>query len=295
MAWYERQYNQETYRPGGDGGGAFARLGSHSVVTWLLAINAIVFVLDFILSEGVRSPFSPRAWGYFSIETAFGSFQIWRLLTYQFFHVDFWHILFNMIGLFFFGPMIEQWWGSRRFLAFYLLCGATGAVVMTLLAFIPGLLGITAATPLVGASGAIFGILVAAATLYPHQRVMLIFPPIPMSMRTMALVFLGIAALTIIVGSPNAGGQAAHLGGAAMGYLLVKWPGTLGWADNANISHWQQKRKHARVHKQQQSRLAEEQEVDRILDKVRDHGLHSLTRREKRTLNQATERKRRSS
>ncbi|NJL31790.1 MAG: rhomboid family intramembrane serine protease, partial [Phycisphaerales bacterium] len=86
---------------------------------------------------------------------------------------------------------------------------------------------------LIGASGSIYGILLAAALVAPDMKVMLLFPPIPMKLRTMASVFLGIATLQVLVGSANAGGEAAHLGGALLGFLLIKQPWLLGWAESS--------------------------------------------------------------
>jgi membrane associated rhomboid family serine protease len=287
MAWHERHYNRQT-----ESMGFSSRLGRGSVVTWLLGINAAVFVLDAILSGGVRtgSYVSPTYWGNFNVAQAVFGLQVWRFVTYQFLHDGFLHILFNMIALFFFGPLLEQWWGSRRFLAFYVLCGISGAFVVSVLSFVPQVLFMTPSTMLVGASGSIFGILVGAAVLYPHQRVMLLFPPIPMSMRTMALVFLGISVLSLVVGTRNAGGDAAHLGGALLGLILVKRPKVLDWVDHVGVQS--PRRKHKRLQRRLQQTEEEEAEVDRILDKVRQHGLQSLNRREKKVLNRATERSR---
>lgn len=294
MAWYERDYNQQ-----GFGGGLGARLGGASVVMWLLGINCAVFVLDSIFAGGART--GGRAWltviGNFNIEQTFLGLQLWRLVTYQFLHAGLLHIFFNMLVLYFFGPLMEQWWGSRRFLAFYLLCGVSGAVVMTLLGFIPGLLAVTPQTELVGASGSIFGILIGAAVLYPHQRVMLLIPPIPMSLRTLAIIILGIATLSLLAGTRNAGGQAAHLGGALLGFVLVKRAHWLDWADRGSfkgsLTELKTRAAKGRWQKMQQKKADEEAEVNRILDKVKHHGLQSLTRREKKTLNRATEQKRR--
>ena len=204
-----------------------------------------------------------------------------------------------MVGLFFFGPLMERWWGSRRFLAFYLLCGVSGAVLYSLLALVPGLLSVwprdvVLARPMIGASGSIFGILVGCAVLYPRQRVMLLIPPIPMSMRTMALVFIGIAFFSVAVGSDNAGGEAAHLGGAALGWLLVRRPNWLNFADGFRGSRGeaQLKRMQRKAERQRKKLEAAEAQVDKILDRVRDHGLQSLSPREKKIVKNATERKR---
>jgi membrane associated rhomboid family serine protease len=140
-----------------------------------------------------------------------------------------------MIALYFFGPMVESHLGSRRYLAFYLLCGIMGAAAYVLL-WLPGVLVSAPWIPLVGASAGIFGVLIAGATIAPDTAVMLLFPPIPMSLRTLAWILIGIGVLTIVLGGPNAGGQAAHLGGAALGYLLIRRPNLLNFAAHIRTS-----------------------------------------------------------
>ncbi|MEM8739037.1 MAG: rhomboid family intramembrane serine protease, partial [Planctomycetota bacterium] len=278
----------------GGGGGLMGRLGSGSVVTWLLGINFVVFVWDGIFGTAMRGSFlALEPVSYFSVDTAVFGGQVWRVFTYQFIHAGFLHILFNMIGLFFFGPLLEQWWGGKRFLAFYLLCGVSGAVVAALLGAIPGLGIFPVDARLVGASGAIFGILAGCAVLFPHQRVQLLFPPIPMSMRTMALVFLGISALGVIAGSANAGGDAAHLGGALLGFVLAKKANWLHWADRVSPASVKAGVSEGRKQKQREREQNLDAEVDRILAKVAEHGLQSLTNKEKKTLNRATASKQR--
>ncbi|MFW6335708.1 MAG: rhomboid family intramembrane serine protease, partial [Phycisphaeraceae bacterium] len=150
--------------------------------------------------------------------------------------------------------------------------------------------------PLVGASGGLFGILIGAALLFPKLKVMLLIPPVPMTLRTMALIFLGIALFSILVGSRNAGGQVAHLGGAAMGYVLIRYPGFIAWADRIKAGSGggpslRQRVQQVQEQRASQQRMKDEQEVDRILAKVREHGLHSLTQTEQRTLQRETQRK----
>ena len=301
MAYENRDYfRQEEQRFSGPRMGGFGRgLSGHSVVTWLLIANVAVFVWQSIFGTAMRGGFlAPYPWGHFSVEKAIHGGQVWRFFTYQFLHADFFHILFNMIGLYFFGPLMERWWGSRRFLVFYLLCGVGGALVATLLGLVPGLLVFPPGSPLVGASGAVFGILAGCAVCFPHERVHLIFPPIELSMRTVALVFLGIAALSVIAGSANAGGDAAHLGGALLGFVLVKAPRSLGWAEGSSSGGGSgpslgQRVREAKQRRRRQNEQDREAEVDRILAKVREQGLQSLTRREKKTLAEETKAKQR--
>ncbi|MCC5828043.1 MAG: rhomboid family intramembrane serine protease [Phycisphaeraceae bacterium] len=281
MGWEDRDYGR------GQAGGEYrmgAGLQGMSVVRWLLVINAGVHFLSYI-TGGV-----PLALGYFSIETALTHFQFWRWFSYQFLHANMLHLLVNMIGLYFFGPILEQWWGSRRFLAFYLLCGVSGAWFFSVLFFlVPDLLGIAAATPLVGASGSIFGIFAGAAVIAPHQKVMLLFPPIPLKMRTLAIILMAVAFLTIAAGGDNAGGEAAHLGGALLGFLLVRRPWALDFVDRYFGEEANERRRMVDQARKRREREELEKEVDRILAKVKDQGLQSLTRNEQRTLRRASE------
>ena len=289
MAWQDRNYSRDR------DSSLQGSLSNASVVTWLLLINAAIFVWDSIFYGSLRGDaltIEPLA--AFSVEKSIFKFQVWRILTYQFVHGNFLHLMFNMIVLYFFGPTIEQWWGSRRFLAFYLTCGASGAIIAALLGTVPGLILFHQATMLVGASGSIFGILIGCASLFPHRKVRLIFPPIPMTMRTLALVVLTISALSVISGSANAGGEAAHLGGALLGFVLVKNADWLNWADSISPRSTMARLDETRWQRQQKRTRLDRAKVDHILDKVRDQGLQSLTRKEKKLLAKATDQHRRS-
>ena len=184
------------------------------VTTWLIAINVAVFVIDAL--SGYRVTW----WGYFSVATAIRHVQLWRFLTFQFLHADVGHIFFNMLSLYFFGGLVEGWLGRSRYLAFYLLCGISGALGYLVLWRI-GLVISDADTPLIGASAGVFGVLIACVKIAPNMAVQLLFPPVTMRMKTLAWVFIGIAVLTIVSKGPNAGGEAAHLGGAFIGWLLI--------------------------------------------------------------------------
>jgi membrane associated rhomboid family serine protease len=145
--------------------------------------------------------------------------------------------------------MIEQYLGRGRYLAFYLACGIAGAVAYLVLWFF-GILVNHPATPLVGASAGIFGVLIAAAHVAPNATVMLMFPPIPMKLKVFALVMIGIGLFMIFTGGRNAGGEAAHLGGAALGALLIRNPRWLNAFENGPIDgsrrlfgRWKQQRR----------------------------------------------------
>lgn len=311
MSWQDRQYNQVNYNDGHRGGGGMRfnfgpRLGRHSFVTWLLIINIAIFFLDGIfmrmfgasiihVGDRVLHVGPLQYWGHFSGETAVSHFQIWRFITFQFLHKDFMHLFGNMLGIFFLGQMIEQYFGSRRFLAFYLLCGCTGALTYIVL-WQSGLIVSLPTTSLVGASAGVFGILIAATMIAPNIKVLLFFVfPIPLRVIIWAAILY--ATYTVLalghVGSSNAGGEAAHLGGLALGFLLVKKPHLLNFADRTfGGSPGNMKAKLVKANKTRQKRLqeSEQKEIDRILEKVNEKGVHSLSEREKKTLKQATER-----
>ena len=259
------------------------------------------------------TPFLQR-WLYFSTSTALYStipgigmsgLQIWRFIGFQFCHASLEHILFNMIGLFFFGPVVERYLGAKRFTAFYLICGIAGALVYLLLNFagfmvtestngrvmIPGLLSNDPDMPLVGASAGVFGIIIAAARLMPDTTVLLFFI-IPMRLKTLAYGLVLIAFASVLLKWKNAGGEAAHLGGALAGWYLIHRPERLrsffdflGRADPTSSFH--SARRVQRAESGERS-APSTTEVDRILDKVRASGLASLNESERRTLRDAT-------
>jgi membrane associated rhomboid family serine protease len=191
-----------------------------SVTTWLIAVNVAVYVLN-LLSDGTIGQ-----WGAFTIGQVVYGLQLWRFISFQFLHASASHIFFNMLSLYFFGPMIEGYLGPRRYLAFYLLCGMSGGLLF-LIFWRLSVLQLTPDASLVGASAGIFGVLIAAARIAPNTTVMLMFPPIPMRLKTLAYIMLGIAVLTVFDNGHNAGGEAAHLGGAALGAALIARPQVL--------------------------------------------------------------------
>jgi membrane associated rhomboid family serine protease len=260
-----------------------------------------------------------RLWslGYFSTSRAiWGSdpvlgstgLELWRFVTFQFLHdtSTLNHILFNMLTLYFFGGMVENYLGRKRYAAFYLLCGVSGALMYLLLnglatagqsAFgpgfrLPGLLFNDPTTPLVGASAGVFGVIMAAAFLAPNARVLLFFV-IPMRLATLAYGLLAFALLAVVFGWTNAGGEAAHIGGALAGFWLVRNPGHLhGFFDFLGQYDPTSRVARARVAVRRGTASGDAAEVNRILDKISARGLHSLTEAEKRTLREASRKQR---
>jgi membrane associated rhomboid family serine protease len=202
------------------GGPPLSRLRYWSITNWLIAINVAIFVIDIIGKGWLMS------WGYFSYEKAIRHVQLWRFITFQFLHADVGHLFFNMFSLYFFGNLVEGRLGRKRYLPFYLICGTAGALAYLGLWRIGLVLG-SSESPMIGASAGVFGVLIAAVKIAPDMRVQMIFPPVTLRMTTLAWIFIGFAVLTIISKGQNAGGEAAHLGGAFVGWLLMSNHGWL--------------------------------------------------------------------
>jgi MFS family permease len=201
--------------------------------------------------------------------------------------------LFNCIGLYFFGPWMERWWGSIKFLGFYLLCGIAGAAFFTLLMLLKLVPGDIHFPPLVGASAGIYGILIGVAVIAPDLRVMLLFPPIELSMRQLAIILMviSVGAILLNIGG-NEGGEAGHLGGAILGFILMRYPRLLGGGPGAEIRHpqWFAHRAAPKLRPRTEFRAGEDSAVDLILDKVSRDGFQSLSQAERDILRQAAER-----
>lgn len=295
MAIDSRSYYQDG-GGGGFGGGVPGVRGNLPPVTlWLLVINVLVFMVTSILTGSTRGDaLSPYRWGDFSFTKAVEGFQVWRLLTYQFLHAGFGHILFNMIGLWIFGGMIERYLGSKRYLAFYLLSGVMGALVYGLVGFLPAIAQVTTGDGLVGASACILGCVAGAMVWFPKNPISLMFIPLEFTILALGGVYIGLDVLSVLAGSSGAGSAVAHLGGAIMGFVLARNIGWLNFADRVNVSTSDVKQKFeegkwARKQKQEQ---AVEEELDGLLQKVSDQGLGGLSDKEKKRLNQLSAAKR---
>ena len=186
-----------------------------SVTQWLIFINIAIYVGD-ILSHRKLDP-----WGGFSVQAAILHLQLWRFLSFQFLHASPTHLFYNMIALYYFGTILEPHLHRGPFLVFYLLSGCAGALLY-LLMWRLNLLHVYATSTLVGASAGIFGVMAGAATREPRKTMTLWLPPVTMRLTTLVWIFLAIALIVLFTSGPNAGGQAAHLGGLAAGYFLVR-------------------------------------------------------------------------
>lgn len=223
------------YDNNGGGGGRRFLANVPPVTRNILYINVIVFLAMWVSERVMGSDLFTRYFALFYPASHF--FKIWQPLTYMFLHGGFWHILFNMYTLVMFGCVVERMLGKNKFLAFYLICGLgaaaaqIGTQAIQAASYANGIeLGAQAAihnygmllnTPTVGASGAIYGILIAFAMLFPESRMTLIFPPVTLSAKWMVIVFV---AIELLMGSADMMSNVAHyahLGGMLVGWLLI--------------------------------------------------------------------------
>ena len=219
------------YYSGGSGRGGF--LSSLPPVTKnLIIINVIIFLASLINEDFMISTFA-----LFYPTSPF--FRWWQVVTHMFMHGGFWHIFFNMYTLLIFGCVVERIIGSRKFLLFYFICGF-GAVALHLgveylqmQSFMSKAAeGSTSAiqqiealkyTPTVGASGAIYGVLMGYDMLFPESKMTLLFPPVTLSAKWMVVVFAAIELFTGVTGLAGSIAHFAHLGGMLIGWLMILW------------------------------------------------------------------------
>ena len=194
----------------------------------LLIINVLMFVATLINPSLMKGLFAMA----YPASTAF---RWWQPLTHMFMHDGVWHILFNMYTLVMFGMVVEQALGSKRFLILFFVTGFGAVLLHTGVEFLQVRSLVKEYTPVsysaqqiydmiphvLGASGAVYGVLVAFAMLYPEARMTLIFPPVTLDAKWMVAIFIGIELFTGITGAQMGVAHFAHLGGARFGFLLV--------------------------------------------------------------------------
>ena len=221
------------YYSNNDGGRRGGFLASLPPVTKnLIIINVIIF-----LATLVNENFMVGTFGLFYPTSPF--FRWWQVVTHMFMHGGFWHIFFNMYTLLIFGCVVERYLGAKKFLLFYFVCGF-GAVALHLgveylqmQSFMQSAAAGSASavqsiqeikmTPTVGASGAIYGVLMGYAMLFPESRMTLLFPPVTLSAKWMVVAFAAIELLTGVTGWASGIAHFAHLGGMLIGWLLILW------------------------------------------------------------------------
>ena len=183
----------------------------------ILGLNVVVFLLQGMLGDSLTLMFALWPLG----PSPFGSdvgFAPWQLVTYSFLHGGFAHIFFNMFSVYMFGSTLERFLGTRFYVLLYFASVITAGLVQ---------LGVNEAMgspyPTVGASGGVFGLLLAFGMFFPQQRIMLIFPPIPMPAWVAVTVFGALALFMGVTGTQAGVAHFAHLGGMLGAFLLIQW------------------------------------------------------------------------
>lgn len=254
-------------------------------------------------------------------------FQAWQLVTYMFLHAGFTHILFNMFALWMFGMVIENVWGPRKFLFYYISCGVGAGLLQEVAQFFSFYLTISGQNPYVhlsdifaigqqlstqlngwttiGASGAVYAILLAFGMIFPNERIFIFPLPIPIKAKWFVMFYVAIELFSAMGSSGDNVAHMAHLGGMLFGYLMIRY-----WNNHPTSGYGQsrgqqffdrlkdsfERRRNAKmkVHKGGASvnddweynarKKANQEEIDRILDKIRRSGYDSLTKEEKQKL-----------
>ncbi len=177
----------------------------------LLIANVAIFVVDQLLLGGMLSQ-------WFALWPLGTNFAPYQVVSYAFLHGSMMHLFFNMLGLWMFGSELERIWGGKRYLQFYaasLLAAAGMQLVVNMLLGSP--------YPTVGASGALFGMLLAFGMMFPNRTIMPLFPPIPMKAKTFVMVFGGLELLLGVTGTASGVAHFAHLGGMLGGWLMIRY------------------------------------------------------------------------
>ena len=195
----------------------------------LIIINVLVF-FGTIVAQRYGLDLTNYLGLHFFLASDFNPAQ---LITYMFMHGGFWHIFFNMYTLLMFGIILERALGSKKFLIFYFVTGLGAAALHTGVEWIQAQYFLSAGaavnyhnllmTPTLGASGAIYGVLIGYAMCYPDSRLTLLFPPVTLTAKWFVIIFAGIELFTGISGFQDGVAHFAHLGGMLFGWLLIRW------------------------------------------------------------------------
>ncbi|MFT4571617.1 MAG: membrane associated rhomboid family serine protease [Hyphomicrobiaceae bacterium] len=186
-----------------------------AAVRALIIANVAVYVLQVVVGRGLIDAFA-------LVPAEVGHFELWRLVTYQFLHGGVWHLALNMLMLWMFGSELEQRWGERFFLKYYFVCGIGGGLLFTLVRW-------ATFVPSVGASGAIYGILMAYGMWFPNRE-LYVFLLFPVKAKHLVLFFMALEFLQTLESSGTGIAHAAHLGGMLFGYAYLRWWGVSGFA-----------------------------------------------------------------
>lgn len=305
------------------------------VTKYLLIVNVLFFLASWLAGT--------NAYGEFLLNDYLGlhffkanDFHLYQFITYMFMHGGFAHIFFNMFALYMFGCMVEYVWGYKKFLFYYIICGIGAGFVQEIAQYVQFVsMGLDAYTQIqvntmegpllmslgeylngwntVGASGAIYGILLAFGMLFPDNRIFIFPIPVPIKAKWLVIIYAGVelfsAMQTARTGMTDGVAHLAHLGGMLFGYLLIRYWRKHPFSDNSSFGlnsgpkifgsngdgkWWKPGKKASDTTSRQSSgnpdwdynarKNASQEEIDRILDKIRKSGYDSLTKAEKQTL-----------
>lgn len=301
----------------------------------LLIVNVVAFLLTFVLGKDAS--------GGYVLNELLGlhffmasDFQVFQLITYMFMHGGFEHILFNMFALWMFGCVVERVWGAKKFLFYYIACGVGAGLFQELAQFVQFYLMASDQIPAfgigdiwtvarnssvvlnawttVGASGAIYGILLAFGMIFPEERIFIFPLPVPIKAKYFVIGYAAIELFSAMMTSGDGVAHVAHLGGMVFGFFMIRyWRKQANGYGNSSAKHafdklrdilggkakrggfdytrnnsCQSNRDSYQSHQSDWNynarKRASQEEVDRILDKIRKSGYDSLTKEEKQTL-----------
>lgn len=263
------------YQTSGPVGGPRAGFGPGALspfIKWMLVINGGVWILEYVFPTMIYNLGLTPARFYSEFPNL-----LYTVFTYMFLHStgQFGHILFNMFALWMFGTEIEYTWGTRAFARFYILCGLAGAL-LTLMVY-P-----SQAAPMIGASGAIYGILVAYWLMFPGRKLYIYFlVPVKVKYAIPGMLLLG-----FLFSGGNVA-HMAHLGGAVFGlaYLKLDWH----WLSfGKKFKNLRYKRQEAKLEKRRQNAVDVMKRIDAILDKINEVGLENISKADRRFLEEAS-------
>jgi len=253
----------------------FGGQGMGSGVKNLLIANGVAFVLQMMLGRPFELGFALNP------ANAVSHLYLWQFVSYMFLHGSFMHILFNMYALWMFGSEVERMWGTRSFYQYYFITGIGAGLLQGLVA---------PHATVIGASGAVMGVMMAFATLFPRREItMLLFFILPVTLQARVLV-IGYAVISLFAGMSGASdgvAHFAHLGGLLIGWLYMK----RGWDPEKilrKFRDWKRSRK-MKVAQQDEEELERlRRMVDQVLDKANEVGMENLTRDEQTLLKKAS-------
>ena len=293
----------------------------------LLIINILAFFAMYVLKGATGVDLNNLLGLHFFMAS---DFQVYQLVTYMFMHANFEHILFNMFALWMFGCVVENVWGPKKFLFYYIFCGIGAGMLQEIAQFFSVYIELNSQQPMgvfeafgwmsklshqlnglttVGASGAIYSILLAFGMLFPEERIFIFPLPIPIKAKWFVIGYAGIELFSALATPGDHVAHLAHLGGMIFGFFLIRYwrkhPQNGGrYNINSGPNFFDRMRTNWEQHNQKKAanntghftssdnsdwdynahQKAKQEEVDRILDKIRKSGYESLTREEKNTL-----------